>query len=120
MARARGTEVRGAQRELSRGTLELAVLSLIETKPRYGYDLLTSLIDATDGALEVKEGTLYPVLHRLEDGGYVEASWEAEGRAAPRKYYGLTKEGRQRLGLLRTEWERLASGMTQLLNGGPR
>ena len=111
---------RGAQRELSRGTLELAVLALIQTTPRYGYDLLTSLIDDTGGALDVKEGTLYPVLHRLEDAGYIEASWQAEGRAAPRKYYGLTKEGKQRLALLKTEWERLASGMTQLLNGGKR
>ena len=113
-------ETKGAQRELSRGTLELAVLALIQSKPRYGYDLLTSLIEATDGALDVKEGTLYPVLHRLEDAGYIEASWQAEGRAAPRKYYGLTKDGKQRLTMLRTEWERLASGMTQLLNGGTR
>ena len=106
-----------AQREFSRGTLELAVLALIETKPRYGYDLLTSLMDATAGALDVKEGTLYPVLHRLEDAGYIEATWQAEGRSAPRKYYGLTKEGKQRLALLTNEWERLSSGMTKLLDG---
>src|SRR5918997_1470807 len=67
------TQPKGAQREFSRGTLELAILALIQSKPRYGYDLLTSLIAATDGALEVKEGTLYPVLHRLEDAGYIEA-----------------------------------------------
>ena len=114
------TEARGMQREFSRGTLELAVLALIQTEPRYGYDLLTSVIDETGGALDVKEGTLYPVLHRLEDAGYIEASWRAEGRTAPRKYYGITKVGKQRLALLRKEWERLASGMTQLLNGGRR
>ena len=114
------SDTKGAQRELSRGTLELAVLALIQSKPRYGYDLLTSLIEATDGALEVKEGTLYPVLHRLEDAGCIEATWEAEGRSAPRKYYGITKAGKQRLTTLRTEWQRLASGMTQLLNGGTR
>lgn len=109
-----------AQREFTRGALELAVLALIQTKPRYGYDLLTSLMDATGGALDVKEGTLYPVLHRLEDAGSIEATWQAEGRAAPRKYYGLTKAGKQRLELLKSEWERLSSGMTQLLNGGKR
>ena len=112
------TAPRGAQREFSRGTLELAVLALIETEPRYGYDLLTSVINETDGALDVKEGTLYPVLHRLEDAGYIEASWRAEGRAAPRKYYGLTKEGKRRLTALKNEWERLSSGMARLLNGG--
>ena len=109
-----------AQRELSRGTVELAVLALIEAKPRYGYDLLTSLGEATGGSLQIKEGTLYPVLHRLEDAGHIEATWQAEGRAAPRKYYGLTKKGKERLELLRTEWERLASGMGRLLNGGAR
>ncbi|MEA2447857.1 MAG: PadR family transcriptional regulator, regulatory protein PadR [Actinomycetota bacterium] len=107
-----------AQRELSRGTVELAVLALIQTKPRYGYDLLTSLGAATGGSLSIKEGTLYPVLHRLEDAGHIEATWQAEGRAAPRKYYGITKQGKERLTLLRGEWDRLASGLSQLL-GGP-
>ena len=106
-----------AQRELSRGTVELAVLSLIVKKPRYGYDLLTSLGEATGGGVSIKEGTLYPVLHRLEDAGHIEATWQAEGRSAPRKYYGITKQGRERLSLLKTEWERLAAGMDRLLNG---
>ena len=109
-----------AQRELSRGTVELAILALIKAKPRYGYDLLTSLGDASGGAMSIKEGTLYPVLHRLEDAGHIEATWEAEGRAAPRKYYGITKQGRERFALLLEEWERLASGLDRLLNGGGR
>lgn len=113
-------EAEAAQRELSRGTVELAVLALIEAKPRYGYDLLTSLGEASGGSLTIKEGTLYPVLHRLEDAGYIEATWQAEGRAAPRKYYGLTAGGRKRLDLLRSEWDRLASGMGRLLNGGAK
>ena len=112
------TTPEAAQRELSRGTLELAVLALIDEKPRYGYDLLTSLTEATDGAFGIKEGTLYPVLHRLDDGGYIEATWHAEGRTAPRKYYALTKAGKERLSLLATEWDRLATGMTRLLDGG--
>lgn len=109
-----------AQRELSRGTVELAVLALIREKPRYGYDLLTSLGAATEGSLSIKEGTLYPVLHRLEDAGHIEASWQAEGRAAPRKYYGITKKGKERLALLTKEWDRLASGLNHLLNGGAK
>ena len=111
-------EAAAAQRELSRGTIELAVLALIKDQRRYGYDLLSSLAAATGGFVGVKEGTLYPVLHRLEDAGYIEATWEAEGRGKPRKYYAITAAGRRRLGLLRTEWERLAAGMEQLLNGG--
>lgn len=111
-------EAAAAQRELSRGTVELAVLALIREERRYGYDLLSSLATATGGFVGIKEGTLYPVLHRLEDAGYIEATWEAEGRGKPRKYYGITPAGLARLELLRTEWERLAAGMERLLNGG--
>lgn len=98
--------------------MELAVLALIEARKRYGYDLLSSLTSASDGSLAIKEGTLYPALHRMEDAGYISASWEAEGRASPRKYYSITKDGKARLEALRTEWERLSTGMERLLNGG--
>jgi PadR family transcriptional regulator PadR len=108
----------GIQRELSRGTMELAVLALIDARKRYGYDLLTSLGSASDGSLAIKEGTLYPALHRMEDAGYISASWEAEGRAAPRKYYSITKDGKVRLEALRSEWQRLSAGMERLLNRG--
>ena len=113
-------EAAAAQRELSRGTVELAVLALIQEERRYGYDLLTSLAAASGGFVGIKEGSLYPVLHRLEDAGYIKATWEAEGRGKPRKYYGITKAGRARLALLLTEWDRLADGMGRLLDGGKR
>ncbi|HEV8572056.1 MAG TPA: PadR family transcriptional regulator [Actinomycetota bacterium] len=113
-----GQEGWAAQREFSRGALELAVLALIQGRPRYGYDLLTSLGEATDGFLAVKEGTVYPVLHRLEDAGYLSASWEAEGRGVPRKYYAITPAGSRRLAVLRSEWDRLVAGLGRLLEGG--
>lgn len=106
------------QRELSRGTMELAILALIEARQRYGYDLLTSLGSASDGAIAIKEGSLYPVLHRLEDAGYITAEWAAEGRSAPRKYYRINTEGKAHLTALRTEWQRMTAGMERLLNGG--
>lgn len=108
----------GIQRELSRGTMELAVLSLIDIRKRYGYDLLTSIGTASKGSIVIKEGTLYPVLHRMEDAGYIKASWEAQGRASPRKYYQITKNGKARLEVLLTEWQRLTMGMERLLSGG--
>ena len=108
----------GARRELARGPLELAILSVLAAAPRYGYELMSLLKTSTDGALELKEGTLYPVLHRLEDGGFVTTFWEAEGRAQPRKYYTVTPSGRTRAQELRTEWDRVVDGMTRLLDGG--
>ena len=98
--------------------MELAVLALIDARKRYGYELLTSLAGASGGSVSVKEGTLYPALHRMEDAGYISASWEAAGRSAPRKYYSITRDGKRRLEALRTEWDRLSAGMERLLNGG--
>ncbi|MFI7130976.1 PadR family transcriptional regulator [Nonomuraea sp. NPDC050153] len=104
------------RRELARGTTELAVLSVLDVRRRYGYELLKLLRQAGEGVLEVKEGTLYPLLHRLEDAGHIQATWEAEGRARPRKYYVITPDGRTYLALLRAEWSGLVDGMRQLLD----
>ncbi|MEV4357429.1 PadR family transcriptional regulator [Nonomuraea sp. NPDC004186] len=104
------------RRELARGTTELAVLSVLDVRRRYGYELLKLLRQAGEGVLEVKEGTLYPLLHRLEDAGHILATWEAEGRARPRKYYVITPDGRTYLAMLRAEWTGLVDAMRQLLD----
>jgi len=103
------------RRELARGTAELALLSVLSSGRRYGYEMLKLLHGGGAGVLEVKEGTLYPLLHRLEDAGHVVAEWEAEGRARPRKYYAITASGRQRLALLRAEWSGLVDALGALL-----
>jgi PadR family transcriptional regulator PadR len=104
------------RRELARGTTELAVLSVLGVRRRYGYELLKVLRETGEGVLEIKEGTLYPLLHRLEDSGHILATWEAEGRARPRKYYVITPEGRTYLAMLRAEWSGLVDGMRRLLD----
>lgn len=103
------------RRELARGTTELAVLSVLNVGKRYGYALLKALQAAGPSVLDVKEGTLYPLLHRLEDAGWITGEWQAEGRRRPRKYYVITDDGRERLTLLRSEWANLVQGMQQLL-----
>lgn len=105
------------RRELARGTSELAVLLVLSSGRRYGYELMKLVGQAGDGVLEIREGTLYPLLHRLEDTGLVSADWEAEGRARPRKYYSLTPQGRTHLTALRDEWCALSEAMRQLLDG---
>ncbi|WP_165968927.1 PadR family transcriptional regulator [Actinomadura sp. KC06] len=108
--------LRRLRRELSRGTGELAVLSLLQGQRRYGYQLLKLLRSPDLGSLEIKEGTLYPLLHRLEDAGHIAATWEAEGRARPRKYYTITVAGQRHLAVLRDEWSSLTESMRQLLD----
>jgi PadR family transcriptional regulator PadR len=106
---------RSIERELKRGSLELIVLHLLAPGEAYGYEIVSKLTAETNGALEVSDGTLYPVLYRLERAGYVAVRWETPQRGVPRKYYRLTEAGRQELALLTHEWTTFAKAMTRLL-----
>ena len=108
---------RSIGRELKRGSLELIVLHLLEPGEAYGYEIVSKLTSQSNGTLEVTDGTLYPVLYRLERAGYVAVRWETPARGVPRKYYQLTDGGRQELELLRKEWTTFATAMAKLLNG---
>lgn len=103
------------RRELARGTVELAVLALLGSGQKYGYELLAELNDVSGGVPEIKEGTLYPLLHRLEDAGHIQSTWHAIERNPPRKYYLLTDAGQTQLSLLKDEWSRLVAGMRRVL-----
>ena len=106
---------RSIERELKRGSLELIVLHLLSSGEAYGYEIVSELARRTDGALEVTDGTLYPVLYRLEKAGYVEARWETKERGVPRKYYSLTPAGKHELDTLTREWTAFARSMSRLL-----
>ena len=109
-------ERKSIERELRRGTLELIVLHLLEPGEAYGYDIVSKLTTETDGVLTVTDGTLYPVLYRLERAGFVHVRWDTPDRGVPRKYYRLTPAGRQELAQLEHEWTTFADAMAKLLN----
>ena len=69
------------------------MLHLFDPGEAYGYEIVTKLTAQTNGALEVTDGTLYPVLYRLERAGFVAVRWETPERGVPRKYYRLTDAG---------------------------
>ena len=102
-------------RELRRGSLELVVLHVLAPAEAYGYEIVTLLASRTDGVLAVTNGTLYPVLYRLERAGLVAVRWETPERGVPRKYYRLTDAGRAELERLRHEWNTFVTAMAQLL-----
>jgi len=82
--------------QLKKGALEMLVLELISQEPTYGYELLSRLKERSGGMFTLKEGTLYPILYRLEDDGMIEASWQTgEGRKAPKKIYSVTEKGKE-------------------------
>jgi PadR family transcriptional regulator PadR len=109
---------RSIERELKRGSLELIVLHLLEPGEAYGYQIVSKLTEETNGSLEVSDGTLYPVLYRLERAGFVSVRWETPDRGVPRKYYRLTAAGRQELAQLTHEWTTFAKAMDRLLRHG--
>src|SRR5262245_44843183 len=84
---------RSIERELKRGSLELIVLHLLSPGEAYGYEIVTRLAADSDGVLTVGDGTLYPVLYRLERSRFVAVRWETPARGVPRKYYRLTDSG---------------------------
>ena len=99
--------------QIRRGTLELCVLALIAQKPRYGYDLVSAL--ERWELLATTEGTLYPLLRRLQREGKVEASWQESAAGPPRKYYRLTPHGRDLLERMAADWTELSEAVRETL-----
>jgi PadR family transcriptional regulator PadR len=96
--------------ELRRGVIVLAVLSQLEQE-QYGYSLLKLL---SDQGLQVDQGTLYPLLRRLESQGLLQSNWRL-AEARPRRYYLISQEGRLLLPRLKQEWENIVSTMHQIM-----
>ncbi len=103
------------ERELKRGTLEMVLLKLLGEREMYGYELVTAFQERGNGEFQVKDGTLYPVLYRLEKAGYVEPRWETQERGVPRKYYRVTSAGRKQVDQLVDEWRTFVHAIESLL-----
>ncbi len=98
--------------ELRRGIVVLAVLSQLKTA-RYGYSLIQEL---SEQGLDIEEGTLYPLLRRLEKQGLLVSEWEV-GEARPRKYYHISAAGREVLAALSADWFEIVAVIQQILKG---
>lgn len=92
----------------------LLVLSLLSGQDLYGYQMITELERRSDHTFQMKEGTLYPVLKKLENRGYVTA-YEAEANGRTRKYYHITQKGLKQLAREAEEWSAYAHGVNSVL-----
>src|SRR5262247_166274 len=91
-------------RELKKGSAELLILSLIEARPRHGYEI-SKLIEArSDGVLRFNVASLYPLLYRLEKRGWIQGRWVEKAGQRRRRYYKLTPEGTKVLASQRSSW----------------
>jgi DNA-binding PadR family transcriptional regulator len=107
----------GVDSDLMRGVAEPIVLELVSQQPMYGYEIIKVVNERTNGALEWKEGTLYPCLHRLESEGLVRSRWRTAETGRRRKYYEVTRKGAELLKKKKTEWRDFAASVNVLLFG---
>lgn len=101
-------------REWKKGSAELLILSLVEDQPRHGYDI-SKLIEArSGGALRFHVTSLYPLLYRLEEHGWIEGRWVEKAGQRRRRYYRLTKEGRKVLTQQRQSWQEFVEAVGRI------
>lgn len=107
-------------KQLKKGIIEILILKLLSEEKMYGYQLIQELDLRSDGVFKMKEGTLYPVLYRLEDSKLIESCWEqdTEKRGVPRKYYKITEEGLSGFRNMKQEFEILISAVKSVLREG--
>lgn len=106
------------ERQMKKGVLDMLVLKLLEQEAKYGYQIISELKEKSGGRFSLKEGTLYPVLYRLEEDAFVESRWsEAEGKTVPRKYYILTADGRKALAEIGALWREICDSAAMIMEG---
>lgn len=103
--------------QIRKGSTEILILSLLAERPMYGYEIAQELEQRSGGYFELKEGLLYPTLHRMQKGGWLSSTWrKVDGRR--RKYYALTPAGREMLGEQVAEWNTFFEKLQAILKTG--
>jgi PadR family transcriptional regulator len=101
-------------RELKKGSAELLILSLVETRPRHGYEISKLINARSDGVLKFNVASLYPLLYRLEKRGWIQGRWIEKAGQRRRRYYKLTREGRKVLAAQRNGWEAFVAAINRI------
>jgi transcriptional regulator len=101
--------------DLPQGTLELLILRTLEAGPRHGWAITERIEQVSSSALRVKQGSLYPALHRMQRRGLLKARWGTSESSRRAKYYELTRQGRVRLLAETASWRRLTAAVGQVL-----
>lgn len=104
-------------KELMKGSTSILILSLLEKEDMYGYQITQTLKKASENIFELKEGTLYPMLHGLENEKAIESFWFDAENGKRRKYYKITKEGKKLLKHKREEWQTYTKAVNSVIGG---
>ncbi|HKV41742.1 MAG TPA: PadR family transcriptional regulator [Blastocatellia bacterium] len=101
--------------DLIQGTLDLLILKILRLEPLNGWAIGQRLKQVSREVLQVSDGSLYPALHKLEQGGWIKAEWKASENNRRAKFYSLTRLGLKRLEQETADWDRLSSAIGHVL-----
>lgn len=105
-------------KNLITGSTKMLILKLLEEKDMYGYMMIEELSKRSDDTFSLKAGTLYPLLHGLEEQGMISSYEKNADNSRARKYYSLTKKGKKLLQKQKDEWQTYSSAVDRVLKGG--
>src|SRR5688572_32940193 len=112
-----GINTRALDRELKRGSAELLILSLLDARPRHGYELSKLIHVRSGGHLTFHIDSLYPLLYRLEERGWIKGSWVEKAGERRRRFYEVTAEGSRVLAAQRKTWEEFVEAVRRVTGG---
>jgi len=104
-----------SRKDILKGTLDMLILKTLSLAPLHGLGISRRLEQITDGVFQVKPGSLFPALHRMEQEGWIEGSWGESENNRRAKFYSLTPAGRSRLGEEREGWAQLVATIGRVL-----
>jgi PadR family transcriptional regulator, regulatory protein PadR len=110
----RHIRVKVFDRELKKGSAELLILSLIEHRPRHGYEISKLIEQRSDGALKFNVASFYPLLYRLEGRGFISGRWVEKAGQRRRRYYRLTAQGKTVLKEQRSSWAEFVNAINRI------
>jgi transcriptional regulator len=102
------------ERELKKGSAELLILSLVDPRPRHGYEISKLIEQRSAGRLRFKVASLYPLLYRLEERGWIAGKWVEKAGERRRRFYRLTPEGRRVLAAQRDHWRQFVDAIARI------
>ncbi|MFL6527279.1 MAG: PadR family transcriptional regulator [Chthoniobacterales bacterium] len=105
----------GKKADLLQGTLHLLILKALSVQELHGLGVANRIAQITNGTFEVKPGSLFPALHRMEEFGWLKSNWGDSENNRRAKYYALTKAGRRQLDTETKDWQRISLGITSAL-----
>ena len=105
-------------RELKKGSAELVILSLLDARPRHGYEISQIIEQRSEGEVKFKVASLYPLLYRLERRGWIAGTWVEKAGQRRRRYYRLTRDGRKVLAEQRKGWLRFVAAINRITETG--